>query len=178
MDDETEPYPDSAGASELDSSADLPDAAVPVPPPVRVTLLLADSAQVADRKLYVLGGGITLIGPRPQPLGVAIRIEVPWDRANISHTWRLDLLDEDGRPVTFGEKAVVVTGRFEAGRPAGPDRARLFRFRWPSTFRPCRSWPDVATPGSWPSTRPPTTTGARASMYAPLRRARRQPRTS
>ena len=82
--------------SGLDSSADLPDAAVPVPPPVRVTLLLADSAQVADRKLYVLGGGITLIGPRPQPLGVAIRIEVPWDRANISHTWRLDLLDEDG----------------------------------------------------------------------------------
>ena len=119
MDDETDPDTDSVGASELDSSADLPDRAVPVPPPVRVTLLLADSAQVADRKLYILGGGITLIGPRPQPLGVAIRIEVPWDRANISHTWRLDLLDEDGRPVTFGEKAVVVTGRFEAGRPAG-----------------------------------------------------------
>ena len=48
-------------------------------------MLLADSAQVADRKLYVLGGGLSVIGPRPQPMGVAIRIEVPWDRAN-THT--------------------------------------------------------------------------------------------
>ena len=51
------------------------------PPTLRVTMLLADSAQVADRKLYVLGGGLSVIGPRPQPMGVAIRIEVPWDRA-------------------------------------------------------------------------------------------------
>ena len=68
------------------------------PPTLRVTMLLADSAQVADRKLYVLGGGLSVIGPRPQPMGVAIRIEVPWDRANTPHQWRLDLLDEDGAP--------------------------------------------------------------------------------
>jgi hypothetical protein len=88
-------------------------------PTVRAMMLLADSCQVADRKLYVLGGGITMIGPRPQSLGVAIRIEVPWDRANISHEWRLELLDEDGRPVAIQDKPLVVTGRFEAGRPAG-----------------------------------------------------------
>jgi hypothetical protein len=88
-------------------------------PTVRAMMLLADSCQVADRKLYVLGGGITMIGPRPQSLGVAIRIEVPWDRANISHEWRLELLDEDGRPVAVQDKPLVVTGRFEAGRPAG-----------------------------------------------------------
>ena len=88
-------------------------------PTVRAMMLLADSCQVADRKLFVLGGGITTIGPRPQSLGVAIRIEVPWDRANISHDWRLELLDEDGRPVTIQDKPLVVTGRFEAGRPAG-----------------------------------------------------------
>ncbi|MFQ5557127.1 MAG: hypothetical protein ACE5GB_06425 [Acidimicrobiales bacterium] len=93
--------------------------AFPTPPPVRVTMMLADSAQVAERKLYILGGGITTIGPRPQPLGVAIRIEVPWDRANISHEWRVDLLDEDGHPVTIRDRPLVVTGRFEAGRPAG-----------------------------------------------------------
>ena len=28
------------------------------PPTLRVTMLLADSAQVADRKLYLLGGGL------------------------------------------------------------------------------------------------------------------------
>ncbi|MEM7141800.1 MAG: hypothetical protein AAF548_12295 [Actinomycetota bacterium] len=89
------------------------------PPAVRVSMLLADSCQVADGKLYILGGGITAFGPRPQPLGVAIRIEVPWDRANVSHQWRLDLLDEDGHPFLVREKALVVHGRFEAGRPAG-----------------------------------------------------------
>lgn len=93
-----------------------PDA---TPPMLRVTMLLADSAQVADRKLYVLGGGVSVIGPRPQPLGVAIRIEVPWDRANVPHQWRLDLLDEDGHAVTINEQPLVVHGRFEAGRPAG-----------------------------------------------------------
>jgi hypothetical protein len=89
------------------------------PPSVRVTLLLADSAQVADGKLFILGGGITAVGPRPQPMGVAIRIEVPWDRANVPHLWRLDLLDEDGHPLMVRDKALVVHGRFEAGRPAG-----------------------------------------------------------
>lgn len=98
------------------------DPAVPpvsTPPMLRVTMLLADAAQVADRKLYILGGGVSVIGPRPQPLGVAIRIEVPWDRANVNHQWRLDLLDEDGHPVTINEQPLVVHGRFEAGRPAG-----------------------------------------------------------
>lgn len=89
------------------------------PPTLRVTLLLTDSAQVADGKLFILGGGLTAIGPRPQPMGVAIRIEVPWDRANTSHHWRLELLDEDGRPVLLREHPLVVKGRFEAGRPAG-----------------------------------------------------------
>ena len=89
------------------------------PPTLRVTMLLADSAQVADRKLYVLGGGVSVIGPRPQPMGVAIRIEVPWDRANVAHQWRLDLLDEDGHPVMINDQPLVVHGRFEAGRPAG-----------------------------------------------------------
>lgn len=89
------------------------------PPTLRVTMLLADSAQVADRKLYVLGGGVSVIGPRPQPMGVAIRIEVPWDRANVPHQWRLDLLDEDGHPVMINDQPLIVHGRFEAGRPAG-----------------------------------------------------------
>jgi hypothetical protein len=88
-------------------------------PLVKVTLLLADSAQVADSRLYILGGGVTEIGPGPQPLAIAMLIEVPWDRANISHDWSIELLDEDGTPVLFDEQPVMVGGQFEAGRPAG-----------------------------------------------------------
>ena len=44
---------------------------------------------------------------------------MPWDRANISHQWRLDLLDEDGHQVPSADNPVHVAGRFEAGRPAG-----------------------------------------------------------
>jgi hypothetical protein len=59
------------------------------------------------------------VGPRPQPLALALLISVPWDRANIGHQWVLELLDEDGHPVPDAERPVVVGGRFEAGRPAG-----------------------------------------------------------
>jgi len=88
-------------------------------PVVEVTMLLADAAQVADGKLYVLGGGLTTIGPDPQPMAIALLLQVPWDRTNIPHEWRLDLVDEDGRPVDGGGRPVAVGGRFEAGRPAG-----------------------------------------------------------
>lgn len=88
-------------------------------PLVDVTLLLADAAQVADGKLYVLGGGLQVIGPQPQPLAVALLIKVPWDRANISHDWQLELLDEDGMPVMHNEMPFLIGGQFEAGRPPG-----------------------------------------------------------
>jgi hypothetical protein len=85
----------------------------------KVTMLLADSSQVADGKLFVLGGGLSQIGPQPQPVSVALLIEVPWDRANISHDWKLELLDEDGGPVIHDDLPVLVGGTFEAGRPVG-----------------------------------------------------------
>ncbi|MEZ5143640.1 MAG: hypothetical protein R2726_14145 [Acidimicrobiales bacterium] len=87
-------------------------------PLARVTMLLADSAQVADGKLYILGGGISQLGPQPQPAALALLIEVPWDRADVVHDWKLELLDEDGMPVMAGEMPVLVGGQFEAGRPA------------------------------------------------------------
>ncbi len=88
-------------------------------PLVGVTLMLADSAQVADGKLFILGGGLSEIGPGPQPSAIAMLIEVPWDRANINHDWKFELLDEDGTPVLFDDQPVIVGGQFEAGRPAG-----------------------------------------------------------
>ena len=89
------------------------------PPDVSVTMLLADAAQVADGKLFILGGGLNAVGPRPQPLAIALLLSVPWDRANISHQWSIELLDEDGHPVPNAQDPVAVRGRFEAGQPAG-----------------------------------------------------------
>jgi len=82
-------------------------------------MLLCDSAQAVNGKLFILGGGLSVIGPKPQPLALAIHVTVPWDRANIAHNWKLALIDEDGRAVTVGDKEVAVNGRFEAGRPTG-----------------------------------------------------------
>ena len=92
---------------------------------MKVTLLLADAAQAVNGKLYVLGGGWSLTGPEPAPMALAVKIEVPWDRANIKHRWRLELLDEDGAPVEVvatpegGTQPLRIEGEFEAGRPPG-----------------------------------------------------------
>ena len=91
---------------------------------MKVTLLLADSAQVADGKLYVLGGGWSLIGPQPSPFGIAIKVEVPWDQANSEHTWELALMTADGEPARpqgspDGADAIKIGGSFEVGRPPG-----------------------------------------------------------
>ena len=84
-----------------------------------VDMLLCDSAQVAGGKLYILGGGLAAVGPKPQPMALALQITVPWDRANVRHQWQVHLLDEDGHPVVVRDKPVAVHGQFEAGRPAG-----------------------------------------------------------
>ena len=66
---------------------------------MRVTLMLADSAQVADGKLfYILGGGWSITGP-PAPSAIALLVEVPWDQTNRRLEWRFELVDSDGYPV-------------------------------------------------------------------------------
>lgn len=95
------------------------DDALDGPRSVDVTMLMADSAQVAERKLFILGGGLTAIGPNPQPVALAIRLLVPWDRANLDHNWLIEMLDEDGQPVMVGERPLQIRGNVVAGRPAG-----------------------------------------------------------
>jgi hypothetical protein len=89
---------------------------------MKVTLLLADSAQAVDGKLYILGGGWSVTGPDPTPMAIAMKIEVPWDETNRRHAWRLELIDADGEPVRApgdGAHAIEIGGEFEVGRPAG-----------------------------------------------------------
>jgi hypothetical protein len=62
-------------------------------------MLLADDAHVAFGKLYVWGGGWSVMGPAPTSMSIVMRIEVPPDQTGRDHGWQLDLVDEDGRPV-------------------------------------------------------------------------------
>ena len=59
-------------------------------------------------------------------MGLAVKIAVPWDAANIPHDFTARLVTEDGvDPVLpnaeggVGATRVEFQGRFEAGRPAG-----------------------------------------------------------
>lgn len=90
---------------------------------MKVTFLLADSAQAVNGKLYILGGGWSVTGPQPGPSALALKIEVPWNEANRKHEWRATLEDQDGTAVTVptpaGDQPVEVGGEFEVGRPPG-----------------------------------------------------------
>lgn len=85
----------------------------------KVTMMLADSAQAAEGKLYILGGGWSVIGPAPTPFAIAIKIEVPWDLANRNHQFLLRLEDQDGHPFKLDGTPIELGGGFEVGRPTG-----------------------------------------------------------
>lgn len=86
-------------------------------------MLLADAAQVADGKLYILGGGWSITGPVPMPSAVAVKVEVDWNEVDELHHWELFLVDEDGHPVMVdtpeGSRALEVRGDFQVNRPEG-----------------------------------------------------------
>lgn len=86
-----------------------------------LTILLCDAAQVADGKLFILGGGWTLTGPGPFVHGLAMKLEVPWGQANRPHKIEASLHDEDGQVVALGDPPTPVgfETEFEVGRPPG-----------------------------------------------------------
>lgn len=88
-----------------------------------VTLLLADYAEVVGGKLYIMGGGWSVTGPDPSTHGLAIKIALPWDQANMRKQWAMKLLTDDGvaveLPTPVGDQHVEIGGEFEAGRPPG-----------------------------------------------------------
>ena len=66
---------------------------------LRVTMMLADGAHATGGKLYVLGGGWSVMGPRPTAMAMALRFEATWDETDRNHEWELALIDADGRQV-------------------------------------------------------------------------------
>jgi hypothetical protein len=90
---------------------------------MNVTMLLADAVQAVGGKLYILGGGWSIIRSEPSPMAIAIKVEVPWEEANRVHSLQLSLINEDGRPVLvqtpIGDRPVELSMEFEVGRPPG-----------------------------------------------------------
>jgi hypothetical protein len=86
-------------------------------------MLLCDSAQVADGKLFILGGGWSITGPMPVPSAVALKLLVDWHELTRQHHWELFLEDADGRPVTVetpdGPQPIEMRGDFSVSEPIG-----------------------------------------------------------
>jgi hypothetical protein len=84
-------------------------------------MLLADSAQAVGGKLFILGGGWSLTGPAPSPSALALKFEVPWDRANHRYDLLIELVDADGVPVVVPgtDQPIRIESTLEAGRPPG-----------------------------------------------------------
>lgn len=93
---------------------------------IKTTLMLADSAQVAEGKLFVMGGGWTTTNPTPTPFAIAGMVDIPWEMTNQQHVMRFELIDADGEPVIVetpnGPEAAFIEGGFEVGRPPGVPR--------------------------------------------------------
>jgi len=86
-----------------------------------VTMLLCDAAQEVGGKLYILGGGWSYFLTPGLPVNgaLAIKVSVPWDRANYRHKVRALFVTEDGEPIDVGAGPVMAEGEFEVGRPPG-----------------------------------------------------------
>ena len=90
----------------------------------KITMMLADSAQAAEGKLFVLGGGWTHTGPAYVPSAIAMIISVPWSEANRRHRLKLSLVTSDGEPFEITgangvRQALELHTEFEVGRPPG-----------------------------------------------------------
>jgi hypothetical protein len=90
---------------------------------LKLRLLLADSAEVREGLLFMLGAGWTDVGPAPQPFALAGLIEVTWEETNRQRRLQFLIEDEDGRPLNVatptGEQPFKIEAVFDVGRPPG-----------------------------------------------------------
>lgn len=88
---------------------------------MNATILLCDAAMVSEAKLFVLGGGWSLVGPGPTPMAIALKMDVDYDAIDEEHHWELFLEEASGESVIFdtpeGPRPVEVRGDFRVGKP-------------------------------------------------------------
>lgn len=97
---------------------------------MRAKILVADSAEVREGLLFLLGGTWSYVGPNPQPFAIAGVIELDWDEANERHNAEFLIEDVDGNPLMVpsltGEQPFILNTPFEMGRPPGSARGTTF----------------------------------------------------
>jgi hypothetical protein len=94
---------------------------------VQVDLLLCDHAEAVNGKLYINGGGWSILyaANRPATLFLAVVITVDWGETNRQHALTAELVTIDGEPVMAiappGELTgpIKAVGNLEVGRPPG-----------------------------------------------------------
>jgi len=97
---------------------------------MRAKILLADSAEVREGLLFLLGSGWNEVGPQAQPFAIAGLLEVDWEETNSKHSIDIIFEDEDGSPLNVpsptGDQPLRLTAAFEVGRPPGSARGSSF----------------------------------------------------
>lgn len=83
---------------------------------LKVDLLLADAARIAEGKLDALGIGWATILPGG-PFAVCGVVHIPWDQATEKHTLLLELVDGDGEPFCLPDQDEPFQWRFEQDEP-------------------------------------------------------------
>ena len=99
------------------------------------TLLLCDSAESINGKLYTMGIGWTSHPPdTPANIAIAALIYVPYDQTNTAHKGAIKLVTEDGDPYPPPSQGppAQFDFDFEVGRPLDSRRARNRQLRLPA----------------------------------------------
>lgn len=113
-------------------------------------LMLADSAQAVDGKLYILGGAWNVLRfpefPAQLLVGIAVAIDVDWNETNRRHHLEVQFEDADGNRMD-----PRIGADFEAGRPpgavAGADLRIVFAVNGPLVIPAPGSYSAVASVG-------------------------------
>jgi hypothetical protein len=114
------------------------------------SLMLADSAQAVDGKLYILGGEWNVLRfpefPAQLMVGIAVAIDVDWNETNQRHHLEVHFEDADGNSMQPN-----IGADFEAGRPpgavAGVDLRIVFAVNGPLAIPAPGSYAAVASVG-------------------------------
>lgn len=113
-------------------------------------LMLADSAQAVDGKLYILGGAWNVLRfpefPAQLIVGIAVAIDVDWNETNTRHHLDVHFEDADGNRMD-----PTIGADFEAGRPPGAmpgtDLRIVFAVNGPLAIRTPGQYSAVASIG-------------------------------